>query len=112
MKLAILGLSLFRVKLMILKSKEVNWGYKVGDEISIKDMHYGTHFEELGPKPRKMIKLQNILPSGIKIWWRVLDVDGEFLYADHFNAVDYNGIGCRCPDFVLFRVIRLPNFLE
>lgn len=90
--------------------------YKVGDILSVKDMHYGTHFSDLSIRPRHMIKLQDVLPSGLKCRWENF-ISGENYpeqkcSRDYINAVDYNGIPCTCPDFVKFTVTRLPSFRE
>lgn len=87
------------------------------------DMHYGQWFKEVGRKnARVMLKLQNVLPSGMKVAYDTLEVDyipeGEDsrravtkpgpLHCNHFNAVDVDGIPCCCPDFVEFRTIASP----
>lgn len=90
--------------------------YKVGDMMSVCDMHYGTHFQDGGG--RKMIKLQDVLPSGLKCRWEnfISGVCSDKVYTEqpsgrnYINAVDYLGIACTCPDFVKFKVIKLPNF--
>ena len=65
------------------------------------DMAQGTHFESDG---RKFIKLQNTVPSGrSKIYYFKIDD-----FQDSFNAIDYNGITAKCPEWCEFLVIEHP----
>ena len=70
------------------------------------DMPQGTHFKELNGH-RKFIKLQNMLPSGLRqITQRVVwNVDGTLSEPISCNSVDYRGIHARCPDWLEFEVI-------
>ena len=56
-----------------------------------------------------MIKLQDVLPSGLKLEWYGGNGDMRH-YSYPFNAVDYDGIGCKCPDWLEFEVIKLSSF--
>lgn len=84
------------------------------------DIKPGQMFQELRDvNPRKFIRLQHTLPSGIKIEYHVFaqpiqderwkDEAGKHLYANHtrrFNSVDMNGIMATCPDWVEFEVLE------
>ena len=84
------------------------------------DIHQGKMFQELRDEnPRKFVKLQHTLPSGIKVEYHMFaqkiqderwkDEAGKDLDAKvdrHFNAVDMNGIMATCPDWVEFEVLE------
>jgi hypothetical protein len=82
------------------------------------DMHFGQWFKR---GDRVFIKMQNILPSGIKIIYRSFEiasipegddarhaVPGSSCSSLHFNAIDQDGIPGSCPDHVEFEVIDSP----
>ena len=74
------------------------------------DMKAGTHFVD--GHDRKFIKLK--LTSACGHGFRALRVwDGIFIEGipnsnDTFNAVDYEGIGGKCPDWVEFEILKTP----
>lgn len=86
------------------------------------DMPYGQWFRETGNKRdrRRFIKLQNILPSGIEMEYRTFCTkdksypdgspmcDAGKLLHTGINAIDIDGIGARCPDWVVFELIKPP----
>jgi hypothetical protein len=84
------------------------------------DIKPGQMFQELRDEnPRKFIRLQDTLPSGIKIEYHVFgqpvqdehwkDEAGKDLYLKdtrRFNSVDTKGIMATCPDWVEFEVLE------
>ena len=81
------------------------------DRASMKfgDMPDGTHFQEAHGR-RKFIKLKLSFAGGdpFKVYRVVLGEDDKPKMQDFFNAVDYQGIGGKCPDWVEFEVISIP----
>ncbi len=73
------------------------------------DMPDGTHFQEANGK-RKFIKLKLTFAAGtpFKAYRVVLGEDDKPQMQDFFNAVDYQGIGGKCPDWLEFKVISIP----
>lgn len=84
------------------------------------DMPYGQWFKEIG-RDRVFVKLQNILPSGIKVIYRSFEiasipeghdarhaVPGPACSCLHFNAVDQDGQPGSCPDWLEFEIIKPP----
>ena len=82
------------------------------------DMPYGTIFHEYGKvgKPRRFIKVQDFLPSGLKSinYRRAVGVIGDREYKEEdqpllpFNSVDLdNGCTANCPDWLEFVVDEL-----
>ena len=68
-------------------------------------MKVGTHFQERSGR-RKFIKLQTVLPGGLtQTNGTKIDSDGAFA---PYNAMDYDGIGGLCPDWLEFEVINKP----
>ena len=75
------------------------------------DMAPGTHFVD--GHDRKFIKLKLESACGHKfkatrIWDGVI-IEGIPSNNDTFNAVDYEGIGGKCPDWVMFEIIETPS---
>jgi hypothetical protein len=72
------------------------------------DMPDGTHFED--GHGRKFIKLRLTFAAGgpFKCYRVVLGEDDQSKMQDFFNAVDYQGIGGKCPDWLEFKVISIP----
>jgi hypothetical protein len=84
------------------------------------DMHYGQWFREANGD-RRFVKLQNVLPSGIKVIYRSFEIEsipegqdarhakpGQACSCLHFNAVDQDGIPGSCPDWLEFEIIDAP----
>lgn len=83
------------------------------------DMHYGQWFREANGD-RRFVKLQNVLPSGIKVIYRSFEIESipEGEDARHakpgkaipgnLNAVDQDGIPGSCPDWLEFEIIDSP----
>lgn len=80
------------------------------------EMHYGQWFRELNGD-RRFVKLQHVLPSGIKVIHRTFErgegEDARFAKAGtaipgNFNAVDQDGIPGCCPDWLEFEIIDSP----
>lgn len=70
------------------------------------DMKPGTHFVD--GHDRKFIKLKLDSAMG-RPFLAVRHWDGESCsLLDNFNAVDYQGIGGKCPDWVVFEIIKTP----
>ncbi len=78
--------------------------------MQFQDIPDGAHFRELGENPRTFIKLRLTFATGepFKVFRVVLGEDDEPKMQDWFNAVDYNGIGGKCPPWVEFEVIPKP----
>lgn len=92
---------------------------KPGDVIKFGDMPQGTWFKDGGG--RVFIKMQNTLPSGIKVVYKSFEivsipegddarhaVIGRCCTSLHLNAVDQDGIPGSCPDFVPFTIVKPP----
>lgn len=82
------------------------------------DMHYGQWFREHGGD-RRFVKVQNVLPSGIRVIYRSFAIESIPEGEDarhaipghpclHFNAVDQDGIPGSCPDWLEFEIIDSP----
>lgn len=80
---------------------------------SIERIKPGVWFTDGGIRPRKMMKLQDILPSGIhQSYIRIVNQDGQYKICDHYviNAVDDKGVACCCPyGMEIFYVESLEN---
>lgn len=82
-----------------------------------KDIKSGEKFTELSGR-RTFIKLQDTLPSGIKVeYGSFCKEDCQFAKkGDHitskFNSIDENGIPGNCPDWLEFDVIENKNSRE
>jgi len=78
--------------------------------MTFEDIPEGAHFRELGETPRTFIKLKLTFAAGdpFKVYRIVLDENDIPQMQDWFNAVDYQGVGAKCPDWVEFEVIDKP----
>ena len=95
---------------------------KAGDVVKFGDMPYGTWFKEDRAKnARVFVKMQNILPSGIRVVYKSFEIvsipegddarhaeTGRCCSSLHFNAIDQDGIPGSCPDFVEFVIVKPP----
>lgn len=69
------------------------------------DIPEGGHFQD--NHGRKFIKLK--LRSAMGVEFKVARVWDELQFNNHtdtFNAVDYDGIGGKCPEWCPFKIIR------
>ena len=93
---------------------------KSGDIVKFGDMPWGTWFKESRAKnARVFIKLQNTLPSGIRVVYDSFEIssipegkDARYAITGvcctklHLNVVDENGTPGSCPDWVEFEIIE------
>jgi hypothetical protein len=84
------------------------------------DMHYGQWFKECGGD-RVFVKIQNVLPSGIRVMYRKFTIasipngedarhaiPGDDITGLAPNAIDQDGIPGSCPDWLEFEIIDPP----
>lgn len=83
------------------------------------DIPYGTIFRENRSNPRRFIKIQDVLPSGLKSsnYRRSSGKIGDTEYKEEdqplipFNSVDLDsGCTAKCPDWLEYVVERLGCF--
>jgi len=78
------------------------------------EMPDGTHFRELGKKPRRFVKIKCSYASGVpfRVYRTHLGENDEPVpinWQDNFNAVDYDGHLALCPSWAEFEVIDKPT---
>ena len=81
--------------------------------MQFKDIPDGAHFQELGNKPRRFIKIKCSYASGapFKVYTIHLGENDKPVipnWQNYVNCLDYNGIFGKCPDWVEFEIIDKP----